>query len=247
MFCLIEKKNVNSQKIIYMKKLAIIFILPAILIMLFSCNTSKQQVSESIVLENTKDSVSYAIGMQISENFKRQEIAEAINFDALMAGINEQLEEKGRISMEETDALVNNYFAELQKGKSSDKIAEGEAFLSAKAKEPGVQKTASGLMYKVIKEGTGRIPSATDQVKTHYRGTLIDGTEFDSSYSRGEPAVFPVNGVIPGWVEALQLMKEGAKWELYIPYNLAYGERGAGGVIGPYETLVFEIELISIQ
>jgi FKBP-type peptidyl-prolyl cis-trans isomerase FklB len=125
--------------------------------------------------------------------------------------------------------------------------AAGEAFLAANAKKPGVVTRPSGLQYKIIKDGTGKSPSKTDVVSTHYRGTSIDGREFDSSYSRNEPAEFGVNQVIAGWTEALQLMKVGSKWELYIPSNLAYGPRGAGGAIGPDETLVFEVELLAIR
>jgi FKBP-type peptidyl-prolyl cis-trans isomerase FklB len=125
--------------------------------------------------------------------------------------------------------------------------AEGEAFLAENKKKEGVKTTPSGLQYKVIKPGKGKKPKSSDTVTVNYRGTLIDGTEFDSSYKRGQPATFQVSGVIPGWTEALQLMEEGAKWQLFIPSNLAYGERGAGGVIGPNATLIFEVELISIQ
>jgi FKBP-type peptidyl-prolyl cis-trans isomerase FklB len=124
---------------------------------------------------------------------------------------------------------------------------EGEAFLAENKKKEGVKTLPSGLQYKVIKEGTGKSPKATDKVSTHYRGTLIDGTEFDSSYKRGQPATFPVNGVIPGWTEALQLMKVGSKWQLFIPSKLAYGERGAPPVIGPYSVLIFTVELLAIK
>jgi FKBP-type peptidyl-prolyl cis-trans isomerase FklB len=124
---------------------------------------------------------------------------------------------------------------------------DGEAFLAENAKKQGVITLPSGLQYKIIKPGTGRKPKPTDEVTTHYRGTLIDGTEFDSSYRRGEPTSFPVNGVIAGWTEALQLMPVGAKWQLFIPPHLAYGERGAGGQIGPNATLIFEVELIAIK
>lgn len=126
-------------------------------------------------------------------------------------------------------------------------IKEGEEFLAANKEKEGVITTASGLQYKVITEGTGRTPKATDTVETNYRGTLIDGKEFDSSYSRGQTATFPVSGVIKGWTEALLLMKEGAKWQLFIPPDLAYGARGAGGDIGPNATLIFDIELIAIK
>ena len=124
---------------------------------------------------------------------------------------------------------------------------KGEAFLAENAKKEGVKTIPSGLQYRVLKEGTGKKPSKTDNVVVHYKGTLIDGREFDSSYKRGQPAEFPVGGVIKGWTEALQLMPEGSKWMLYIPWNLAYGAEGRGGLIGPHETLVFEVELLSIR
>jgi FKBP-type peptidyl-prolyl cis-trans isomerase FklB len=135
---------------------------------------------------------------------------------------------------------------EMQKLSEKNK-ADGEKFLAENAKKEGVKVLPSGLQYKVITPGTGKSPKATDTVTTHYKGMLIDGTEFDSSYKRGEPATFPVSGVIPGWTEALQLMKEGAKWQLFLPSNLAYGERGAGRDIGPNATLIFEVELISVK
>jgi FKBP-type peptidyl-prolyl cis-trans isomerase FklB len=133
-----------------------------------------------------------------------------------------------------------------QRQQFSKNLIAGKLFLAKNAKKPGVKVLPSGLQYQVIKAGTGAKPKATDTVVTHYRGTLINGTVFDSSYKRGRPAKFPVNGVIKGWVEALQLMRVGAKWKLFIPQNLAYGARGAGPKIGPYSTLVFEIELIKI-
>jgi FKBP-type peptidyl-prolyl cis-trans isomerase len=126
-------------------------------------------------------------------------------------------------------------------------LEKGEKFLAENKTKEGVKTTASGLQYKVLKEGTGKSPTASDTVVCHYRGTLLDGTEFDSSYKRGEPAEFPLNRVIPGWTEGVQLMKEGAKYQFFIPSKLAYGSRGAGGVIGPDETLIFEVELIKIK
>jgi FKBP-type peptidyl-prolyl cis-trans isomerase FklB len=130
---------------------------------------------------------------------------------------------------------------------NNNPIERAEKFLMENKAKEGVKTLESGLQYKVIKEGTGKTPKLTDTVSTHYRGTLLDGTEFDSSYKRNEPAEFPVSGVIKGWTEALQLMKEGAKWVLYVPPKLAYGERGAGGIIGPNETLIFEIELLKVK
>jgi len=126
-------------------------------------------------------------------------------------------------------------------------LEKGKAFLAENGKKPGVKTTASGLEYEVITEGKGKSPKATDTVKVNYRGTLIDGTEFDSSYKHGQPIEFPLNQVIPGWTEGVQLMKEGAKYRFYIPSNLAYGSRGAGGVIGPDETLIFDIELLKVE
>ena len=135
----------------------------------------------------------------------------------------------------------------MQKAQSGGKISEGEAFLAENGKRPEVTTTASGLQYEVIEMGDGAKPTASSTVKVHYRGTLLDGTVFDSSYDRGEPISFPLNGVIRGWTEGLQLMPVGSKFKFYIPYDLAYGERGAGQVIGPYETLIFEVELLNIE
>ena len=153
-----------------------------------------------------------------------------------------------------TEQEIQNTLTTFQKEKATkqEEVAkknknEGEVFMTANKKKEGVKALASGLQYKVIKAGTGRKPNMNDSVTTHYRGTLLDGMEFDSSYRRGQPVTFPVSGVIGGWTEALQLMEEGAKWQLFIPPNLAYGEQGAGGVIGPNATLIFEIELISVQ
>jgi FKBP-type peptidyl-prolyl cis-trans isomerase FklB len=149
--------------------------------------------------------------------------------------------------MQETMAVFQKEMMAKQQEVATKNKKEGEAFLVENKKKQGVKTLPSGLQYKVIKEGTGKKPKLGDTVTAHYWGTLIDGTEFDSSYKRGQPANFPVSGVIPGWTEALQLMGEGAKWQLFIPSNLAYGERGAGAGIGPNATLIFEIELISVQ
>jgi len=170
-------------------------------------------------------------------------------------GLNDSLSgKKTLLAEEEIKAEMNNLMKDLMnkrverlKKAAEENKKEGEAFLAENKKKEGVTTLPSGLQYKIIKEGTGRTPSIDDTVVTNYKGSLIDGTEFDSSYKRGKLATFPVKGVIPGWTEALQLMKEGAKWQLFIPSSLAYGKRGAGAKIGPDKTLIFEIELISIK
>jgi FKBP-type peptidyl-prolyl cis-trans isomerase FklB len=201
---------------------------------------------ENLVLKNQKDKVSYSIGIEMGKNLKRQPID--IDPDILAKGIKDVLS-GGKVLL--TDQEVSETMVAFQKemiAKLGEKNkAEGEAFLAENKKKEGVKTLPSGLQYKVIKAGSGKKPALSDTVTTHYRGTLIDGTEFDSSYLRGQPATFPVRGVIPGWTEALQLMEVGAKWQLFIPSNLAYGERGAGRIIGPNTTLIFEIELISIE
>jgi FKBP-type peptidyl-prolyl cis-trans isomerase FklB len=208
---------------------------------------------EDVVLKSQKDKISYVIGMDIGSNFKKQSIA--IDPDILMRGIKDSLSGAKSLLTEQevrdvTTAFQKEMMAkqeELNKKLGEKNKKEGEVFLAENKKKEGVKTLPSGLQYKVIKAGTGKKPKLTDTVTTHYRGTLIDGTEFDSSFRRGQPASFPVNGVIPGWTEALQLMEEGAKWQLVVPSNLAYGDRGAGGQIGPNATLIFEVELISIQ
>jgi FKBP-type peptidyl-prolyl cis-trans isomerase FklB len=151
------------------------------------------------------------------------------------------------ISLQEANAVLQEHFAKFESQKGQKAKVEGEAFLAENGQRTGVIKLESGLQYEVINSGDGMVPSAMDNVKCHYHGTLIDGTVFDSSVERGEPAVFPVGGVIQGWVEALQMMNVGSKWRLFIPPHLAYGSRGAGGAIGPDTTLVFDVELIGIE
>jgi FKBP-type peptidyl-prolyl cis-trans isomerase FklB len=153
---------------------------------------------------------------------------------------------KTEMSHSEAQQVVNEHFRKLAEAAYEQNKASGEAFLAANAKKEGVTVLPSGLQYEVLAAGEGKKPSATDRVQCHYEGTLIDGTVFDSSIKRGEPAVFGVNQVIRGWVEALQLMQEGAKWRLYIPYDMAYGEHGAGEMIPPYSALVFDVELIKV-
>lgn len=202
-------------------------------------------------LKTEMEKVSYIIGTQIARNFKAQDIE--VNLDSLMLGLKDTLEGKELALSQDEMKQVYTLFQQQMRAKQAAKqakeaaenLAAGTAFLEANKAKEGVKVLPSGLQYKVIKEGTGNTPTADDKVKTHYRGTLIDGTEFDSSYKRNKPAEFPVKGVIKGWTEALQLMKEGGKWELYIPANLAYGERGRPG-IPANSTLIFEIELLEI-
>jgi FKBP-type peptidyl-prolyl cis-trans isomerase len=203
-------------------------------------------------LKTEKDKVSYAIGKQVADNLTRQSLD--VDPDVLMKGLKDELAGKSLMTDAEAHTTMSQLFAELR-AKQEEKMKEageankkeGEAFLAANKSKQGVVTTPSGLQYKVIKQGTGPKPTASDTVVCNYRGTLIDGKEFDSSYKRGEPATFPVGGVIKGWTEALQLMPVGSKYELYIPSELAYGERGAGADIGPNTTLIFEVELLSIQ
>jgi FKBP-type peptidyl-prolyl cis-trans isomerase FklB len=171
----------------------------------------------------------------------------AVNVDDFAQAIRDVLEGKETaLSFAEAQQIVNSHFAEMEKQAHAAAIEQGEMFLKMNRERPGVVTLPSGLQYEVLQSGTGRKPKATDKVRCHYEGRLVDGTLFDSSVQRGEPAVFGVNQVIAGWVEALQLMSEGDKWKLYIPYNLGYGEQGAGGAIPPYSTLVFEVELLEV-
>ena len=203
---------------------------------------SQVSAQENLVLKNQKDKVSYIIGMNIGNDLKRQSID--ISPKILAEGVQQALAGSKPLL---TEQEIQETMMAFQKEMMAKQKERGDAFLAENKKKEGVKTLPSGLQYKVIKAGTGKKPKLNDTVTIHYRGTLIDGTEFDSSYKRGQPVSFPVSGVLPGWTEALQLMEEGAKWQLFIPPNLAYGERGAGGVIGPNATLVFEIELVSIQ
>lgn len=192
------------------------------------------------------DKLSYALGLSMGHNFLGSGI-KSLNIEDFAKGVEAVYkQEKPEISFDEAKKIINEFFPNLQ-----DEIAEtnkqaGKEFLAENAKRSGVVVLPSGLQYEVLAEGKGRKPKATDKVQCHYHGTLIDGQVFDSSIQRGTPAVFGVNQVIPGWVEALQLMPEGSRWKLYIPSDLAYGEQGAGGSIPANATLIFEVELIKI-
>jgi FKBP-type peptidyl-prolyl cis-trans isomerase FklB len=212
-----------------------------------------QVYGEEISLKEKKDKVSYAIGLDVGNAMKKQSID--IDTDIFVKGLKDALSGGKKLmtddEIRETMTAFSREMADKQK-ETMKKVAEknkqeGDAFLAENKKKEGVKTLPSGLQYKVITEGTGKTPQAADTVTVNYRGTLMDGTEFDSSFKRGQPASFPVNGVIKGWTEALQLMKEGAKWQLFIPTDLAYGDKGAGGTIGPNAVLIFDVELISIK
>jgi FKBP-type peptidyl-prolyl cis-trans isomerase len=208
---------------------------------------------KKIELKDDKAKESYSVGYQFGQNLKKMETD--LDANVLSAAIRDALSGKeSRLSDEEMRAVLANLrektVASMQasiKEQAQKNLAEGDKFLAENKTKEGVKTTASGLQYRVIEEGEGPSPKAGDTVTVHYRGTFVDGTEFDSSYQRGEPATFPLTGVIPGWTEALQLMKKGSKWVLFIPSELAYGERGAGNRIPPNSTLIFEVELISYQ
>jgi len=204
-------------------------------------------------LKDDKEKISYSVGVEIGTTLKKQGIDVAP--DVLTRGVRDGLTGAKTLMTEEEiiETLTNfkkEYIAkkqELSKQLAEKNKKEGEVFLAENEKKEGVKTLPSGLQYKVIKPGSGKKPKAEDLVTVHYRGTFIGGAEFDSSYRHGKPATFPANRVIPGWTEVLQLMEEGAKWEVFIPSKLAYGEQGAGNDIGPNATLIFEIELVSVQ
>ena len=220
-------------------------------IALVACNESADSKSDAVVeLESEAQKVSYIMGINIGSQINTDDL----DFD--MATFNMGVKDafsgtEPRLSEEEVRTVIDGFQARITaKQEDAAKVAgdnnlkEGEAFLAEKAKSEDVVVLESGLHYKIIEEGSGKSPTPEDTVEVHYSGTLIDGTEFDSSYKRGMPAQFGVTQVIPAWVEALQLMKEGAKWELYVPSSLAYGPGGTGGAIGPNQTLIFEVELL---
>ena len=199
------------------------------------------------------DKVSYALGLGIGSQLKGMG-AEKLNIDDFAQAIKDSIAGKEQIKAAEAQQIVQQFFAEQEKAQRAKAAEmgkklkeEGETFLAENAKKDGVITTASGLQYLVLKEGTGKSPKATDSVKCHYEGFLTNGTVFDSSIQRGEPATFPLGGVIKGWTEGLQLMKEGGKTGFFIPYNLAYGEAGASGAIPPYAALIFDVELIEVK
>jgi FKBP-type peptidyl-prolyl cis-trans isomerase FklB len=215
--------------------------------LLFVClDASATEAKDRTELKTPAEKVSYALGLDIGASLKR--FQSGLEFDALFQGIEDSLRgSKPLLTQQEAAEIKSAFFNKIQQELAEKNLKEGQAFLAENKKKEGVITTASGLQYMVLKEGDGPKPEATDRVSVHYRGTLLDGTEFDSSFSRGRPATFQVQGVIAGWTEALQLMKVGSKYRLFIPSNLAYRERGAGQQIGPNAMLIFEVELLSIE
>ncbi len=200
--------------------------------------TNKQEIN--------MDKFSYAIGLGIGQNLMSMG-AKDINVDDFSQAIKDVLTQSPTaITHTEARDIVNKYFEELEKEINARNIEQGKVFLTENAKKENIHTTPSGLQYEILKEGSGKKPSATDRVRCHYEGTLLDGTLFDSSYKRGEPAVFGLNQVIPGWTEALQLMAEGAKYRIFLPHELAYGAQGAGEMIPPYSSLIFTVELLEV-
>ena len=193
------------------------------------------------------EKVSYALGLSLGNNLSQNGVTE-LDYNKLAQGIKDVMEKNTpEISYQEAQAVIGNFFQELQNKMFEKNVEEGKAFLTENAKRKEVVTLPSGLQYEILTEGTGETPKATDTVEVHYHGTLTDGSVFDSSVNRGEPAVFGVTQVIPGWVEALQLMPVGSKWKLFIPSDLAYGAQGAGQAIAPHSTLVFDVELLNIK
>ncbi|MBR1808379.1 MAG: FKBP-type peptidyl-prolyl cis-trans isomerase [Paludibacteraceae bacterium] len=193
------------------------------------------------------DKISYALGLSLGQNLLGSGVKE-LNYQDLAIGIKDVLEAKQpKITYQEAQQILNRFFTELEQETAKVEKERGQKFLEENLKRAEVKSTASGLQYEVLSATIGQKPKATDRVKVHYEGTLIDGTVFDSSYRRGEPITFSLNQVIKGWTEGLQLMSVGSKYKLYIPYQLGYGEQGAGAQIPPYSTLIFTVELLGIE
>lgn len=234
-----------------MKKIGNWLILPAIsLIIISSCSSEKKYAA--VKLKSQGDTVSYYLGLTYGSGIKQANIDSVFSYQAFIKGMNESIKEDSLpVSQYDIQGYLNNFFVQFQqeqvKNQFKDYIAQNKTFLEANAKKDSVVTLPSGLQYVVLREGTGNKPTANDKIRVHYTGTLIDGTLFDSSYQRNEPAEFNVGQVIPGWVEALQLMPVGSKWKIFIPENLAYGSQSPqGSNIKPYSTLIFEVDLLEI-
>jgi len=221
------------------------------LVLIIAGTSCQQSGTKNVKLETSVDSVSYAIGILVGANnlqqLKSAPGGEDMNIEAMSAAFTvASAEGETVMTQEEAQAMVQTFFQGAGQRVAQENLEKGNEFLEENKSRPGVITTESGLQYEVLTEGTGPKPTQEDQVRVHYHGTLIDGTVFDSSVERGEPAVFGVGQVIPGWTEALMLMPVGSKWKIYLPANIAYGERGAGGDIGPNSALIFEVELLEI-
>jgi FKBP-type peptidyl-prolyl cis-trans isomerase FklB len=235
------------------KKSVLFLILSCFMISVSGCAPEPPAAKPEPKLDNPKNRISYTIGLNIGKDFSVQEMD--VDPDVLLIGIKDGMAgNEPKLSEEEMIAEVQAFQQEMQvrqmekvKVLADENLKDSEAFLAENAQQEGVVVLDSGLQYKVIEPGEGESPTSESTVTVHYRGTLVDGTEFDSSYGRNQPATFPVGGVIPGWTEALPLMKIGAKWQLVIPPELAYGERGAGADIGPNAALLFDVELLAIE
>lgn len=209
--------------------------------------TEQKQQNAQKTMKNDIDSLSYALGISIANNIKSQGIEE-VDAEFIKRGLKDVYEGRDTVmDVNQANEIINTFFQSAVQRKADKSKKAGADFLIENGKKEGVTTTSSGLQYKVVKMGNGPKPSINDKVTTHYHGTLLNGKVFDSSVQRNQPASFPVGGVIKGWQEALQLMSVGSKYILYVPYDLAYGDRGAGPNIGPYETLIFEVELLSID
>ncbi len=226
-----------------LRKSILLFMFAGLLVS--SCKVNKGM--ENSVLDSDLKKASYSLGVTAG-SFYLQQGFDSLNVEAFFNGFSTAMEEgELQMSEEECNMFLQEFFTKASVAKTEELKKEGQEFLEENGKREGVISLESGLQYEVINEGTGASPSLTDKVKTHYHGTLLDGTVFDSSVERGEPISFSVDGVIAGWTEALQLMREGSKWRLFVPYDLAYGERGAGQDIAPFATLIFEVELLEIE
>lgn len=213
-------------------------------VVLASCGDKKDAISD-VKMNNETDSLSYAIGLNLGESFAQGDLKE-LNYDLLVQGMKDQMDSTGAMELADAEKYIQEVMRGREEAKAEVDKKAGEEFLAANKSKEGVQTTPSGLQYKVLSEGTGAKPLPTDMVTVHYHGTLPDGTIFDSSVNRGEPATFRLNQVIPGWTEGLQLMSEGSKYQFFIPQELGYGDRGMGK-IKPYSALIFEVELIKVE
>ena len=215
--------------------------------LLYLRSTKRKEKMANNKFKGSLEEFSYALGLSIANNLIQSKVKK-VDTTIFSEAMNDIFTgKKVTLSSEEANSILKKYLEEQISSETGKNIEEGIKFLAENLKDKEVTETASGLQYKILKKGTGEKPSQSDKVKCHYEGTLIDGTVFDSSIKRNEPAVFPVNGVIKGWIEALQMMETGSKWRLFIPSELAYGKSGAGNIIGPDSTLIFDVELLEIM